>query len=265
MNNLLVKKKTIGILGGMGPAASAHLYQRLIELAQRKYGANQDCTFPAMIMYSLPLTEWNTTGFLNLESVKQQLISGVRKLESAGSDFIILGCNTVHHFFANMQRAVRIPIVNMIEETALRAKYGQYSRVVVLATKSSMELGIYTKSLEKHGISVVDLTQNQQSAVTEVIGHIEAGILSKFDTAVLQRIIADTTRRGAQAIILGCTELPLVIKQENVKIPLLNSTDILADAAIDYSYARELPAVKPAFIPSFFRPIRFGFSRGQQQ
>ncbi|MEI6597728.1 MAG: hypothetical protein WCL22_01665 [bacterium] len=82
--------KTIGILGGMGPAASANFYQRIVEIAQHDFGAVQDTDFPPMFLYNLPLSGFDETGFVDAEEVKKQLISGVKKLEAIGSDFIVI-------------------------------------------------------------------------------------------------------------------------------------------------------------------------------
>ncbi len=117
-----LKKKTIGILGGMGPGASANLYQTIISIAQKKYGAEQDYDFPPMVIYSLPLIGFDETGITEPESVKKQLVEGVKKLEKAGCDFIIIACNTVHIYQKNMQKAINIPIVSMIEQAVKKAK-----------------------------------------------------------------------------------------------------------------------------------------------
>lgn len=234
------KKKTIGILGGMGPAATANLYNELIALAQQQYGAKQDHEFPQMILNSLPLVDWNTTGFLDLNSVKTQLINGVKMLERAGSDFIIIGCNTVHHFYDEMQRAVNIPIINMVEKTVERVRLCGYHKVAVLATESNLRLRIYQKALEHNRIENVELRESEKKQVTGVIAHAEAGRLSYEDTLVLKQMIHRAKADGAEAIILGCTELPLAITQSDVAIELFNSTMIITEAALAYSFKPEM-------------------------
>ncbi len=111
------KHKTIGVLGGMGPEASANLYSKIIKYAQYKYNAVQDFDYPPIIIYSLPLFGFDETGIVDEKLVKQQLIDGVKKLESAGCDLIIIGCNTVHIFYDEMQAAIKIPILNIVEGT----------------------------------------------------------------------------------------------------------------------------------------------------
>ena len=111
------KNKTIGVLGGMGPGASANLYMEIIKYSQHKYNAIQDTDYPPIIIYSLPLDGFDETGITNIKLVEDQLVVGVKKLEAAGCDLIIIGCNTVHILYEKMQAAVKIPILNIVEET----------------------------------------------------------------------------------------------------------------------------------------------------
>ena len=115
--------KTIGVLGGMGPAASATLYANMIEYAQSKYNAVQDTDYPPIIIYSLPLSGFDETGITDENLVKKQLIKGVQILEDAGCDSIVIACNTVHVFHDDMQKAVTIPVLHIVEETAITSKY----------------------------------------------------------------------------------------------------------------------------------------------
>lgn len=234
--HFIIKKKTIGILGGMGPAASAGVYQKLIFIAQRKFGASQDYDFPPMFLYSLPLFDWNTTGFLNLESVKKQLIAGVRKLEEGGCDFIVIACNTVHHFFEEMQNAVNIPIINMVEETMKKVQMHDYKTVAVLGTESSQKLKVHQKTLNRCNIQTVALTEIEQRIVTTVISHAESGTLSYADTKTLKLLIENLVSRGAEAIILACTELPLAIKQKDSPVMLFDTVDIICNTAMQRAF-----------------------------
>lgn len=229
-------KKTIGILGGMGPASSANIYEELINKAQKYYGAKQDYEFPPMILYSLPMHDWDTTGFLHMDSVKDQLIKGVRVLENAGCDLIIIGCNTVHHFYNEMQQSVSVPIINMVEETVDKVVQSGYKKVAVFSTDSTRRLGVYDKVLNRAGIQNTYLNSHQQDLVTRVIGNAEAGKLTDSDTKILKNLISEVKNLGAQAVILGCTEIPLAIKQSDTSMPLFNSALIISVAALETSY-----------------------------
>jgi aspartate racemase len=125
---MMPKNKTIGVLGGMGPEASSNLYGKIIKYSQQEYGAVQDFDYPPIIIYSLPLLGFDETGIVDENLVKQQLIAGVKKLESAGSDLIIIGCNTVHFYYEEMQAAVKVPIFNIIEETKKKVLAYSYKK-----------------------------------------------------------------------------------------------------------------------------------------
>src|SRR3989338_117417 len=225
-------KKMIGILGGMGPLASANLYYRLIEIAQRDYHAEQDTDFPPMFLYNITLFGFDETGIVDPKLVKKQLIAGVKKLEQSGSDFIIIACNTVHYFYNDMQQAVRIPIISIIDETTRLVQETRYTIVGLLTSHTTKHVGIYQKALEKLGIRTLLVTEAQQKMLDEVIVHVMSGGQGEEDEKNLKIIVEDLRKQGAEAIILGCTELPLAIHQSDIHVPLFDSTTILAKAAL---------------------------------
>jgi len=230
--------KTIGVLGGMGAAASADFYQYLVRLSQTKYHAEQDHDFPEMFIYNLSMTGFDETGFVDPESVKNQLIAGVKKLEAAGSDFIVIPCNTVHHFFVEMQAAVYIPILNIVDVVADVAKQQGYARVGLLNSQSTRLYRLYETALAKEGIEVFSTTDSEQHEVGRVISHAIAGTQGEEDKTLLKKIIHRYSEQGAQAVVIGCTELPLAISQENTDTPLLNSTKLLAEEALRFAYGK---------------------------
>jgi aspartate racemase len=145
--------KTIGVLGGMGAAASADFYQSLVKIAQKKYGAENDDDFPAIWIYNLPITGFDETGFVDEESVKQQLITSVKKLESAGSDFIVIPCNTVHYFYKEMSESIKIPIISILEATALAVKKAGFKKVGLLNSQSTKNYHLYENIFDKYQIN----------------------------------------------------------------------------------------------------------------
>ncbi|MDO8581507.1 MAG: amino acid racemase [bacterium] len=229
-------KKTIGILGGMGPLASANLYHVIIKTAQTLYHAEQDTDFPPMFIYNLPLFGFDETGFVNPALVRHQLIAGVKKLESAGSDCIIIACNTVHHFYQDMQQAITIPIISMIEETAKTVKEKGYTVVGLLSSESTKTLGIYSKTLNHYDIKTLSVTTPQQQLLNKIILHVMSGVHGANDKKLLTQIIDSLHTQGAQSIILGCTELPLAISQMDVYTTLFNSIEIIVQSALRYVY-----------------------------
>lgn len=219
----------------MGPLASANLYHKIVKIAQDEYHAEQDTDFPPMIIYNLPLFGFDETGFTNPALVKGQLIAGVKKLETAGSDFIIVACNTVHYFYQDMQDAVKIPIISIIEETAKATDKKGLKVIGLLSSESTNKLGIYQKALHDYGITTLSVTDQQQKLLNEVIFHVMSGKQDENDRKCLKVVIDDLYKQGAQGVILGCTELPLAICQNDVDISLIDSTNVIAKCALQYA------------------------------
>jgi aspartate racemase len=224
--------KTIGILGGMGPGASARLYQTIIAQAQQKYHASQDTDFPPMVIYSLPLFGFDETGIVKASLVQQQLILGVQTLANAGSDFIVIACNTVHYFYHAMQSAIRVPVVSMIESTSEYVTAKGYKIVGVISSESTNQLGLYPSSLQKKGINTIMANKDEQKIINNVILHVMSGSNGIADTQQLIEIIHHFKKQGAQCVILGCTEIPLAITQNDVAFTLINAAEIIADTAL---------------------------------
>jgi aspartate racemase len=233
--NNMQNKKTIGILGGMGPLASVNLYHKIIKIAQEEYHAEQDTDFPPMLIYNLPLFGFDETGFANPALVRSQLIAGVKKLKSAGSDFIIIACNTVHYFYQDMQDAIKIPIISIIEETVKVADKKGFKVVGLLSSESTNNLKIYPMILNDYKIKTLSVTNQQQKLLNEIILHVMSGMQGQADEECLKTIIDNLCKRGAQGIILGCTELSLAIRQDNVAVTLLDSTEIIAKTSLQYA------------------------------
>ena len=169
MNN--VKKKMIGVLGGMGHASTAHSFNLLVEYQQLKLGCVQDEDFYKSVIYNTAMTEWDNTGFVDTESVKKQLVEEIKKLQGIGCEIVGIPCNTVHLFYKEMQDLINIPIVNMIEETAKRVIQSGIKAVGIICSRSTREYGIYEKYLP--GIEVI--YSAHQNLIDEVILNVQAG------------------------------------------------------------------------------------------
>lgn len=229
--------KVIGILGGMGPDATADLYMKIIKLCQKKYGAKCDSDYPQIIINSIPapqmidgLDELKRTELFNI------LADGVKKLESAGADFVITACNTICYFLPELRKEVSIPILSIIDETVKKNKEKKIKKVGLLATTTTVKEGIYEKKLEKFGIKTVLPNKKSQVKVTEIIRKAIAGEKSKADRDILKNIIKSLKAKRAEGVILGCTDLPLIIRRNNFNTQMFDSTEILAESAVKIAY-----------------------------
>lgn len=232
-------KKTIGILGGMGPGASAYFYQLLVEQAQKQYQAEQDIDYPPMVLYNLPLEGFSERGVEDTEKVKAQLIAGVKKLESAGADFIVIPCNTVHIYQDDMRQAVSIPIISIVEETVKAVQKKGMHHVGIVSSETTRDLGLYHNALKTNGNRVIEANVEQQGALSEIILSVMSGDYGKSDVKVLDDIMNDFVGQGAEAIVVGCTELPLVAQGiAKHDVILFDSTLILAEATLAYAYGQ---------------------------
>lgn len=229
------KNKTIGVLGGMGPEASANLYSKIIKYSQNKYGAVQDSDYPPIIIYSLPMTGFDETGIVDEDLVKKQLIVAVKKLEDAGSDMIIIACNTVHVFYPEMQAVVKIPIFNIVEETRKKVVEQEYKKVGLFASESTTKLKLYQKKFAEKNIEVIQPDNEQQKILNKVIERVMGGHQNSEDIINLKDIARDYLKQGAEAIVLGCTEIPLAINQTHTDIKLFDTMETIVQAAVDFS------------------------------
>src|SRR3989338_9276220 len=196
-----MRYKKIGILGGMGPEATAQLYIEIIQIFQRRYGAKYDSDFPEIMILNLPLPDVvEEKG--SPAKIIELLQEGVKKLEQAGADFIAIPCNTAITFLPQMSEAVSIPFVNIVEETATFVKKRGLTQVGIVATQMTLRSGIYSRTI---GQILLEPSEEQKSLITKIIMAVLAGGKKDEDRKILQEIIQDLRIRGDETIILGCT------------------------------------------------------------
>lgn len=183
------RSKTIGILGGMGPRATAHflsLYVREMNL----YGVVQDHNFPRMIMLSLPLAGWSVRGADDKAEVRKQVVEGAEFLARAGADVIAIPCNSVHEFYADVR--ARCDALDIIYETR---RWAEGKSIGVLCSRQTREANLYGEDISYHP---------DQDAID---GAIE-GVINGW-TPSIDQYIHDLMCRGSEVVIIGCTELSL--------------------------------------------------------
>ncbi len=224
--------KTIGVLGGMGPESTAMFYQELIKQCQKQYGAQYDKDYPEILIYNLPIPDI-VEGLGNPERVLPALIEGIKRLESIGVDFITMPCNTAEYFYRDMKKEISIPFLSIIEETAKKVKSVGYKKVGLLATETTIVNGNYNSAFEKFEIGLV--VPEEQDKVTRIILNILAGKKLEKDKEVLKTIIRGLKNKGAEAIILGCTDIPVLLKQDDVNVEVFNTIEVLAESTIRYA------------------------------
>ena len=227
--------KKIGILGGMGPEASANFYYKIIYYCQKEYQAVQDTDFPPMIIYSLPLSGFDESGIVDKRLVLQQLLHGVDTLRDAGCIFIVIPCNTVHYFMNELRQKSSIPIISIMEETVKKIKQNNHTIVGLLGSDTTLKLQLYQNLLDENGIICVSPTQEENPIITKLILEVMIGKLEYKTKENVLSIIKKMELQSANAVILGCTEIPLAITQTDVNIKVYDTLQILAESAVHYA------------------------------
>ena len=223
-------EKIIGILGGMGPEATIDLFYKIIKFTP----AEKDQDHLRIIIDNNPKIPDRTAAILGKgEDPLPALQETAQNLEKAGADFIVIPCNTAHYFLSSIQESVNIPVLNMIEETAKETKkrIPQIKKVGLLASIGVYKSEIYHQYFKKFNIEVISPQEKDKEEIMKVIYTIKAGDLSKGVKKNVLKITQKLIDKGAEVIIAGCTEIPLILKEGDVSVPLIDPTQILAKAA----------------------------------
>lgn len=230
--------RMIGILGGMGPEATLDLYRRIIRLVP----ARKDQDHPRVLIYSNPKIPDRTLAILGEgPSPLEALVESARVLERAGAGIIAIPCNASHHFLPEIAPRIGIPLLDMIGETCRRIVSGRPSieRVGLLAASGTVRGGVYHRTLEKAGLRVLVPDAPGQERLHRAIMQVKAGAHDEGTRELFHAAGRSLVRRGAQAVILGCTEIPLAFDPEAAGYPTLDATEILAEAAVDWALGKE--------------------------
>ncbi len=221
----------------MGPEATALFYQLLIEQCQKQYGAQLDEDFPKIFIYNLPIPNI-LNGIDKGDRVLDCLVGGAKKLESTGADFLVMPCNTATCFYEKMVKELSIPFLSIVAETAKRIKLQGCKKVGLLATETTVQTGLYFTELEKKNIELI--TPKNQTVVSQVILNILAGKKLARDKEVIKAITQEMKGQGAEAVVFGCTDIPILVNEKNLGIRVFNSVEILAEATINYAMQKEI-------------------------
>lgn len=223
--------KTIGLLGGMS-WQSTELYYRLInEQIEAQLGGLHSAKIALVsvdfdeIAAMQKASDWDAAG--------QSLAHASKQIEAAGADFLLICTNTMHKVAPAIQDAISIPILHLADATAERIKAAGLTTIGLLGTNFTMEQDFYRGRLEAHGLDVVVPTTDDRQIVHNIIyDELCHGTVIEPSRAEYLRTINDMAERGAQGIILGCTEICLLIQQEHTPLPVFDTTAIHAEEAV---------------------------------
>ncbi|MGD9044633.1 MAG: amino acid racemase [Desulfobacterales bacterium] len=229
-----MKEKVIGILGGMGPAATLDCFARII----KNTPAQADQEHLRVVIDSNPKVPDRTAAITGKgESPVPVLAAGCRSLERAGADFIIIPCVSAHFFLNEIQKQIELPILSIYDAVSdiIAGDYPQIKTVGLMGTTGTISGGLFQKRLAVDGIKTVIADENHQAKVMAAIYDIKKSQPSRSKAEITSDLITaaeSLISKGARGIIAGCTEIPLALKQEDLSAPYFDALTILARAAI---------------------------------
>ncbi|MCK0179394.1 aspartate/glutamate racemase family protein [Flavobacteriaceae bacterium S0862] len=224
--------KTIGLIGGITPQSTILYYQILNDLANKEFGGNHSCK---TIIHSLDFGDISRLQSQDDWDTLNEIMKGAGKsLEKAGADLIIICANTMHLSIDAVRGVVSIPIIHIAEATAYKIKERQINEVALLGTKYTMEKEFFKDILLSNEIKVIIPDFELREKIHDVIyTELSKGIINNASKQIYLQIIDKLIGNGAKGVILGCTEIPLLIKQEDVLVPVFDTTTIHANAAFN--------------------------------
>ncbi len=222
-------KKVIGIIGGMGPLATADLFRKIV--LNTKAEKDQD-HIRVVIDNNTNIPDRTAAILHGGKDPVPELTKSAKALSDMGADLLIMPCNTAHYFHGKVQEAVEIPVLHMIEITCNALKKQGVKKAGLLATDGTIQSGIYQKIFDNSGIELVKPDEKGQKAVMDMIYSGVKASKWNFDTTDVRKAMESLVENGAEVLILGCTELPLAKEMYNLDYPSVDPTLELAKEAI---------------------------------
>ena len=225
--------KTIGLVGGMSWESTLEYYRIINERTKERLGGFHSAK---VVLYSVDFHEvetWQHQG--KWQELTDLMIDAARRVERAGADLLVICTNTMHKMADDVQGSIRIPLLHIVDVTAAEIKRRSIAKVGLLGTRFTMEQDFYKERLSRdHGPEVIIPDEKERKLIHGILyNELCLGEIRDASRDVFQKIIAGLVSRGARGIVLGCTEIPLLVNQKDYDIPLFDTTTIHACAAVD--------------------------------
>lgn len=231
--------KTIGIIGGVSWQSSIEYYRLMNEMVNEKLGGLHSAK---ILMFSIEFGDFSKDERLaedgNWTALNETIIDAAERLKRGGADFIVIASNTINSRADYIQEELNIPVLHIADATGKKVKESGIEKVALLGTKYTMEENFYRDRLEKkHGLKVIIPNATEMDYINAVI--FDELCAGKFRNESRERFVQIINRlvdeEGAEGVILGCTEIPLLIKQKDVKVPVFDTMTIHAEDAVNYA------------------------------
>ena len=234
-------RRTVGVLGGLGPAATVDFLDKLV----RATPAGRDQDHVRLLVDINPAVPCRNAAVAGRgPSPGPALAEMAKGLERAGADFLVMVCNAAHAFEGEIRAAAALPFVSIVEETvgeALRRRPGLRT-AGVMASSGCLDAGLYHRAFARHGVAVMAPEAAARAEFMALLERIKAGRIDPEVRAGMQRLAAGLLNDGAEVLVAGCTEIPLVLQAGDLPAPLLSSTDVLVERTLAYARGEPLPA-----------------------
>jgi len=224
-----MKEKTVGILGGMGPDATVDLMARVI----RSTPADDDVDHIRMLVDNNPKVPSRIKAIIDGtgESPAPCLIEMARGLQRLGADFLVMPCNTAHFYFEEIHAGISIPFVNLVELTveAAMSRMSDLGKVGLLASTAVQLTGLYDRHFTAKGVETLFPPDHRQDEVMKLIRSVKSSAIEEGDIPGLNQAAEALEGKGAQCLVIACTEISVVSDRLRTKLPVLDTSQILAD------------------------------------
>lgn len=223
--------KRIGILGGISHASTIRYYEYILK---KYYARRLDYHYPEFVIFSLDLAK--LIGYEerdDLDSYVRYITSGIQALEKAGADFIVIAANSPHAVFDIVQKRVSVPMISIVETAAQRAEKLGLKKLLLTGIKSTMQSAFYPDVFQKYSIQVMTPDEAEQDEINDAV--FRELVLGIYKDSTRNRVLEIINGYDVEGIILGCTELSLMLNQEDTPLRLLNTLELHAQAALDFA------------------------------
>ncbi len=227
--------KTIGLIGGMSWESTAQYYALLNRLVKNRLGGYHSAK---LLLYSIDFDEIAKLAFAeDWQGVTEMMVDAARLVERAGADCVLIGANTPHIAAEAVEKSVGVPLLHIADAAGRCIVARGIERVGLLGTAFTMEREFYKSRLhEKFGLRVM-VPEERQLIHDIIVKELVYGVVNPESRAKLREVIAGLTAGGAEGIILGCTELPMIVEQSDSTVPLFDTTAIHSEAAVEWALA----------------------------
>ena len=226
--------KKIGILGGLTPESTITYYMHIVHRYHELYGNHG---YPETIIVGVSFQQYEDWMMKeDWDSIEKALLEGLKTLKRAGADFAVIATNTMHILFEKLQKQIDMPLISIVDATAEAIKEEGFKKIGLIGTQFSMTKPFYREGLKKHGIEVVSPNKEDRDYIVKVIfEELSVGKLTEESRKGYLKIIDKLVDQGAEGIVLGCTEIPLLIRQQDTDVKVFDTATVHAEKALQHA------------------------------